>query len=79
MVCLEHSNVCFKKTETKGSSNTLLYLVPVFLKQTLYTKQRPDHFYQFDDLLEKFLRADTTFFQTFPKTNNIDLGFHEKD
>ena len=32
---LSTCNVCFKKTGTKRSSNTLLRLVPVFLKQTL--------------------------------------------
>ena len=30
------SNVCFKKTGTKPSNNTLLHFVPVFLKQTLH-------------------------------------------
>ena len=38
-ICLSvttKSNVCFKKTGTKGSSNTLLPFVPVFLKQTLF-------------------------------------------
>ena len=35
-----HSNVCCKKTGTKHSSNTLLYFVPVFLKQTLVRRYR---------------------------------------
>ena len=35
MVC---ANVCFKKTGTKESINTLLRFVPVFLKQTLESK-----------------------------------------
>ena len=35
-----HTNVCFKKTGTKHSSNTLLHFVPVFLKQTLYQGER---------------------------------------
>ena len=31
----QNHNVCFKKTGTKGSTNTLLLFVPVFMKQTL--------------------------------------------
>ena len=40
----EADNVCFKKTGTKRSSNTLLCLVPVFLKQTLCTKKEVQKF-----------------------------------
>ena len=36
-------NVCFKKTGTKRSSNTLLYFVPAVLKQTLIGNRKPDN------------------------------------
>ena len=31
----QNYNICFKKTGTKGITNTLLLFVPVFMKQTL--------------------------------------------